>query len=433
MTKKMKKSMVDWIEEIPLGWEIKRFKLLFSLGKGLSITKADLVDDGIAVVSYGQIHSKQNAGTHLEQSLIRYIPETYHPVASSLLKCGDIVFADTSEDYDGIGNAVLVDVEDIVFAGYHTIWAREKEPLNSKYFAYLFKSDVWRNQVRSKASGIKVFSITQKILNETSLLIPPIKEQRAIANYLDSYCNEIDSLSADIQTEIETLEAYRSSVISAAVSKGIEKTEMIPSGRDFVNSIPSHWQIKRFKYVAKVCSNLVQPDEYMNYPQISPENIEKNTGKLLHYQTVEESGIISGNHFFKPGQILFSKIRPELNKATIAPFKGLCSADMYPIEAYCNTKFLLYAMISKYFLQQVSLVTKDRVKMPKINQEELGEIFVILPSLAEQIAIVKHLDEKCQEIDSVISSKKKQLDILASYKKSLIYEYVTGKKEVPAV
>ena len=133
--------------------------------------------------------------------------------------------------------------------------------------------------------------------------------------------------------------------------------------------------------------------------------------------------------FFK-GQILYSKIRPKLNKAIIAPFEGLCSADMYPIETFENTKFVLYMILSRYFLNQVVLVTEDRVKMPKINQDELGEINVIIPNKITQERIVCYLDKKCEEIDCIISEKKEQLEVLEQYKKSLIYEYVTGKKEV---
>ncbi len=104
---------------------------------------------------------------------------------------------------------------------------------------------------------------------------------------------------------------------------------------------------------------------------------------------------------------------------------------MYPIETQEYTRFILYMMLSQYFLNQVALVTEDRVKMPKINKEELGEIKVVFPIRNIQKEIVKYLDQKCLEIDAVIEDKKKQLEVLEQYKKSFIYEYVTGKKEVP--
>ena len=194
--------------------------------------------------------------------------------------------------------------------------------------------------------------------------------------------------------------------------------------------IPAHWTIKRFKYVATVKSNLVDPDNYGEYPQIAPDNIEKGSGKLLPYKTVEESGVISGNHLFYKGQIIYSKIRPLLNKAVIAPFDGLCSADMYPIETIENTEFILYAMLSEYFLQQVALYVADRVKMPKINQEELSCILMVIPPKDDQEEIAKYLKVKCDAIDSLIAEKEALISDLEAYKKSLIFEVVTGKRKV---
>ena len=263
------------------------------------------------------------------------------------------------------------------------------------------------------------------------ILIPSIKEQGRIADYLDKKCKEIDFLSSDIQSQINILEDYKRSVITETVTKGLNPdVEMKDSGIEWIGMIPFDWRITRFKYVGTVKSNLVNVGLYQDYPQISPDNIAKDSGILLGYNTVEESGVISDNHLFYKGQLLYSKIRPKLNKAIIAPFDGLCSADMYPIETNECSKFILYMVLSQYFLKQVVLVTEDRVKMPKINQEELGRIYVVLPPMERQEEIVNYLDFKCSEISGAIEDKQKQLDILEQYKKSLIYEYVTGKREV---
>ena len=151
---------------------------------------------------------------------------------------------------------------------------------------------------------------------------------------------------------------------------------MKDSGVAWIGEIPADWQIVKFSRIASVKCNLVAPDDYLELPQISPENIEKGSGKLLSYKTVEESGIISGNHLFHKGQLLYSKIRPKLNKVCIAPFPGLCSADMYPIESKQNIRFLMYCMLSDAFVGQVSMITEDRVKMPKINQDELSSLLL---------------------------------------------------------
>ena len=201
--------------------------------------------------------------------------------------------------------------------------------------------------------------------------------------------------------------------------------EMKDSGIQWVGVMPNSWKIVKFKYICSIKANLVDVNSYKEYPQISPDNIAKDSGVLLNYNTVEESGVISDNHLFYKGQIIYSKIRPKLNKAVIAPFDGLCSADMYPIETTEYTKFILYAFLSQYFLNQVVLKTEDRVKMPKINQDELGEILVVLPPLYEQQQITDFLDKKCSEIDSLISDIQKQIDTLEDYKRSVITEAVT--------
>ncbi len=135
--------------------------------------------------------------------------------------------------------------------------------------------------------------------------------------------------------------------------------------------------------------------------------------------------------YFLKGRFYIQKIRPKLNKATIAPFNGLCSADMYPIETNENTMFVMYMILSQYFLNQVSLVTEDRVKMPKINQEELGVIKIVLPdNINEQEKLFYIYIKNVKIFQKLLKKKKEQLETLEQYKKSIIYEYVTGKKEV---
>lgn len=158
----MKDSGVEWIGDIPSEWEIIKLKKTFSFGKGLPITKENLIESGIPVISYGQIHSKKNTGTSVNEHLIRYVEDTYvNTNPNSLVSTGDIIFADTSEDLDGCGNCVYVDVDYPLFAGYHTIILRSSQDDN-KYYSYLFKTDCWRSQIRSRVTGIKLFSVTQK-------------------------------------------------------------------------------------------------------------------------------------------------------------------------------------------------------------------------------------------------------------------------------
>ncbi|MCR4646299.1 MAG: restriction endonuclease subunit S [Oscillospiraceae bacterium] len=300
--------------------------------------------------------------------------------------------------------------------------------MNLRYYYYLaisFDYDYYTSQTTLP-------SMTQTGYENMSLPLPCLDEQQAISAYLDRQCVHIDNTIEKTKASIEEYKKLRQAVITQAVTKGVRgERAMKDSGIEWIGEIPEEWEIVKFKYAATVKSNLVHPNEYLNYMQIAPDNIEKGTSKLLECKTVEEIGVESDNHLFYKGQIIYSKIRPILNKVIIAPFDGLCSADMYPIETTINKYFLVYMMLSDRFLSQVKLVTENRVKMPKINQEELGQILIYLPTTDEQQEIAAYLDKKCAEIDALITKKEQFLTELESYKKSMIYEYVTGKKEVP--
>lgn len=216
---KMKDSGIEWIGEIPEGWETKKFGYLFSFGRGLNITKADLLDDGVPCVSYGEIHSKYGFEVNPDIHVLRYADMNYLQISpSSLLSRGNFVFADTSEDIEGSGNFTCLNSNTAVFAGYHSIIARQKGNHNYRYLSYLFDSIGFRSQIRCKVSGIKVFSITQTILKDTVVVLPPIQEQATIAEYLDNKTAQIGLLVSDIQTQIEKLKEYRQSIISEAVT-----------------------------------------------------------------------------------------------------------------------------------------------------------------------------------------------------------------------
>ena len=152
-------------------------------------------------------------------------------------------------------------------------------------------------------------------------------------------------------------------------------------------TLPRGWEWVRFGQIANIASNLVSPALHAKKWQVAPDCIEKATGRLLHRRTVAQAEIISPNHLFKPGQILYSKIRPSLSKAVLVDFEGLCSADMYPIESPLDSEYLLMYILSQPFLEQVS-IAENRVKMPKLNQEALVAITVALPPLPEQSRIV---------------------------------------------
>lgn len=396
----MKDSGIEWVEKCPAHWKIMANKHIMKKVKNIKVIYEN--EDILSLTMKGVIVRDLEAGGKMPTSFDGY--QILYP--NNLLMC---LF-----DYDVTPRCIgLIKKYGLSSPAYSQFEMKNQNYEGYYYYYYLMIDNT--KALLHLAKNLR-HSFTEEQLGLIHAPVPPIKEQIAIANLLDEKCSEIDRLFADIQSEIDSLEEYRMSIINEVLRCGI-------SGKS------KHKEV-RFKYIATVKANLVPPTFFLEYPQVSPENIAKNTGKLLSYSTVEDSGIISGNHLFYKGQIIYSKIRPNLNKAIIAPFDGLCSADMYPIEAKINSKYLLYAMLSRHFVEQVTLIMQDRVKMPKINQDELGNIGVYIAPDIDQKEIVLYLDKKCAEIDSIIETKKEQLTVLGEYKKAIIYEYVTGKKEV---
>lgn len=218
-----KDSGIKWIGKIPKHWNTEKINSFFRFGKGLSISKADLQEQGIPVISYGQIHSKNNKGVRETEELIRFIDNSYLVKSSkSLLHRNDILFADTSEDVKGIGNCVRISREGEIFAGYHTVIAFNKTGKDTKYWAYLFQSELWRNQLRQLTNGVKVFSISQKNLRKCLIINPPQNEQAMIVSYLDKKCAEIDTLISRQEQIIEKLKELKTSTIAHVVTGKVD-------------------------------------------------------------------------------------------------------------------------------------------------------------------------------------------------------------------
>ncbi len=423
--REMKDSGIEWIGEIPKYWVCCKVKNATSfVGSGTTPTSSnqEFYDGDISWIQSGDLY-KAVAVESVEKKLTLKALKSFS--ALHIYQAPFIVMAMYGAS---VGNTAFSKIDACCNQACCCIKNNEFFNLNFMYY-WLILAQI---DFLGRAIGGTQPNISQEKIRNQHIVKPSLEEQQQIADYLDTQCSEIDATAEDIQKEISLLEEYKKSVITEAVTKGLNPdAEMKDSGIEWIGEIPKDWKVIRFKYIAIVKSNLVAPIRYMNYPQIAPDVIEKNTGKIISHRSVEEANVDSWNHLFYKGQILYSKIRPVLNKVVIAPYDGLCSADMYPISAKENVRFLQYIMLSAFFVKQVDLVTRDRIKMPKINQDELGNILLVWTSKEEQQQIADFLDSKCSEIDSLIADKKRQLDIFADYKKSLIYEYVTGKKEVP--
>lgn len=444
MSRQMKDSGIDWIREIPSEWKIQKVKYLFDSGKGLSITKENLIEDGLPVISYGQIHSKTNTGVNIHNGLLRYVDFEYQKQYPKCeVKKYDFIFADTSEDYEGCGNCVYKRDDSILFAGYHSIILHSIHQQDNRYFAYLFKTDCWRKQLRQVAFGVKVFSIAQKTLINSSLLIPSYNEQQKIANFLDDKVGEIDKVISKTTKTIEDYKKYKQALITETITKGLnDNVEMKESKDTYLGKIPKHWNEKRLRYLGFCQNGISKSSEYFGkgYPFVSYSDVYKN------YSLPDNgSGLIESNdndrdiYSVKYGDVFFTRTSETIEEVGFAStcLKTIENATFagFVIRFRPNNQEELLPQYSKYyfrsdihrkfFVKEMNLVTRA-----SLSQELLKKLPVLLPPLNEQREIAEYLDKKCNEVDKLIDIKEQLVLELESYKKSIIYEYVTGKKEV---
>lgn len=432
--REMKDSGVAWVTHIPKDWGVIPLKTIASFGKGLPITKADLVEAGIPVVSYGQIHSKLNSGTHLQTELIRYVSESFletNPL--SLGRNGDLFFADTSEDYNGIGNAVLVDTDMTVFAGYHTIIVRPKT--DSKYLAYLCLSDGWRNQLRAMAAGIKVFSVTQMMLKRVFVILPNEDEQKRIAEVLDEKCLQVDALISNGQSQIEKLKAYKQSLITETVTKGLDPTvPMKDSGVEWIGEIPEHWKVTRIKNIFEL------RNKRNNEPDLSKVNLISlytDLGVVQHSDIIETTGnravTAEGYKFVHKNDIVVNIILCWMGAVGMSNHDGVTSPayDIYRPKNGTLSEYYHYLFRTNRFNGECYRYGRGIMMMRwRTYSAEFMAIHVPQPPIEEQREILAQLRDKTAKVDRLIAIKQEKIDKLNEYKKSLIYEYVTGKKEI---
>ena len=430
--REMKDSGVDWIAHIPTDWTTNKMKYLFSNGKGLSITKENLIETGLPVISYGQIHSKDNSGTDIKDILLRYVDFQYQ---ANNPQCEvfqhDFVFADTSEDYDGCGNCVYKRDTSLLFGGYHAIIMHSLIKHDNRFFAYLFKTDAWRKQLREVASGVKVFSITQKALMNCSIIIPPEDEQKEISDFLDAKCSELDTAVSDIQSQIETLEQYKRSVITEAVTKGLDPdVEMKDSGIDTFDLIPKHWEVLKIKWLLK------ERNERSISGEEEPLSMSQKFGIIPTSQMDIVPNMAStfiGAKITHINDLVFNKLKAHLGVFAVSKYYGLVSPDyaVYYTSGKSMVKYLEFLFKTDNCISEFKRrSTGVGAGLTRLYTSDLFDIKIPLPPIDEQKKIADYLDKKISNINLAVSEKKQQIETIEEYKKSLIFEYVTGKKEV---
>lgn len=443
--------MNDIIEKasFPRDWDVLKMRQCFSFGKGLSITKEDLVEEGIPVISYGQVHSKDNTGTGLSEELYRYVPDSFLKTGKScLVQKNDFIFADTSEDYAGVGNCAFIDNNETIFAGYHSIIARPvSDSLYPKYLAYLFLTDLWRDQIRANVMGIKVFSITQQLLRDTYICVPSVSEQKRIVELLDESCSKLDKIIANLERQIELLQKYKKSIITETVTKGLNKNvEMKDSGNRWIGMIPKKWNIKRVLYLLQMpitdgphTTPDMQDDgiPFVSAEAVSTGNGHINFDNIWGYITPEFYRECCKKYVPQMDDIYMIKSGATTGKVAIVETSQIFTV-WSPLAVFrCNKemiipKYMFYSLQADYFQTQVELGWTYGTQQ-NIGMRTLEHLKICQPPMKEQEAIVQFLDERSNKIDRCLIEKERQLELMQKHKASLIYEYITGKKRVKEV
>lgn len=353
---------------------------------------------------------------------------------------GDTLSDDKFSGYEFdyiISNPPYVDTDETLFAGYHTVMLKSKvKSENNKYLAYLFLTDARRSQLRKRVSGIKVFSISRKILGETTVILPPLPEQRRIADYLDTACAKIDALIANQQVQIEKLKAYKQSLITEVVTHGLNPdAPMKDSGVEWIGMIPEGWRMIATKYLFDIESGATPKSENAdffdgNIPWITPadyktEDIFVSGGR----RNISKLGFEScSTSLISAGSLIFSKRAPigavAINTVDLCTNQGCLSCISKTSD---NVKYYYYTM--SICTEQYNLLGSGTT-FKEISATSFANFILPCPSLPEQKQIADYLDTKCAKIDALIAIKHQKIEKLTEYKKSLIYEYVTGKREL---
>ncbi len=277
-------------------------------------------------------------------------------------------------------------------------------------------------------NGDIIPSYNMQVWNNIYFCDIPLDEQERIAEFLDKKCASIDSSIENLEQKTKSLAQYKKALITQCVTKGLNPKilEFKDSEIPWIRQIPKHWEISKIKYVAKIRSENssfnAENDKY-----IGLENVAGYLNSLIETNTEYENSIQA---VCKKGDILFGKLRPYLSKVIIAPFNCFCSSEFLQfINLKCYFKFFYYFLLNKNFIENVNSSTYG-AKMPRANSNYIMNLNFLVPPLNEQKEIAEFLDNKCEKIDNLSANYKEQIKTLKEYKKALIYECVTGKKQI---
>ena len=371
----------------------------------------------------------------------KYLNDGYPLVTSKNIKNGKLNFDKinfiSKEDYNEINKRSKVDVGDVLFSMIGTIGSSmviiEKpiyaiknvalfKPLGEvkgKFLKYYLATPLVVDKMKDESKGTTQKFVSLGYLRGFQFPLPPLPEQQRIVAKLDTLFGHLDALKTRLDHIPQLLKDFRQKVLTQAVTgklteewregKELENeydTDFVSNMRESTIEIPELWYLLPFESIATIKSNLVDPNKYLEYPLIAPDNIQSETGLLINKPLVSDIMPISSKHIFEKGSIVYSKIRPYLSKLVIVDFDGLCSADMYPIISDLETKYLFYYMLSEHFLSYAT-TAGERTVLPKINQKGLNEIPVPVPPREEQQEIVRRVESLFAKAEKIEASYQK--------------------------
>ncbi len=404
---KLARALVP-VEEQPYGvpenWCWVRFGLLIELISGRDAALSECNDKGIGI-PYILGASNINNNTF---SVERWIESP-----QVISKKNDILLS-----VKGTIGKLYLQQEDSINISRQIMAIRPLKKLNVKFIYYFLLCIC--NELQEAGNGL-IPGISRSDILEKAFPLPPLFEQQRIVDRIENLFVKLDEAKEKAQAAIDGFELRRSAILHKAFTG-----ELTEKWRQTYGKKNSDWHMVCFDEVAEIKSNLVNPADYQDSPHIAPDNIEKKTGILLEYHTIAEDGVKSGNHRFYAGQILYSKIRPYLSKVITVDFDGLCSADMYPINAKEYTRYLWYYMLADEFLVQASNAGSRSV-LPKINQKELSKIMVHMTSLEEQQEIVTILDNIFEQEQQAKEAAEAVLAQIDTMKKAILARAFRGE------
>ena len=350
--------------ELPEGWKWCRLGDFIDIHRGVSYKKdaahKEKQENDCLIMRGGNIDEGKiniNAdNVYVDKSLVS---------ENQFIKKNDVVIVTSTGSTKVIGRAGISDEDysDVAFGAFLTL-ARPNGKADKSFVNQYFQSSIYRERIRQLASGVNINNIRLEYITESPFPLPPtLAEQQRIVNRIETMFAKLDEAKEKAQNVVDSFETRKAAILHKAFTG-----ELTANWRKENGVADESWKEKRFDEVADIKSNLVDVAEYQDFPHIAPDNIEKKTGVLLEYHTVAEDKVKSGKHRFYAGQILYSKIRPYLSKVVVVDFDGVCSADMYPIEAKGDTRFLWYQMLSNEFLDRASN-SGSRSGFPKLTRK----------------------------------------------------------------